>query len=402
MLLRNFLSLSGAEVASKLVTFAAFAYLARVGGPEGLGYIEFAGAVLLCAGLVVDQGFGQYGAREIARTPERTAALVREIVLARALLALGAYAAVAGIALLLDRSPVLTRLLLVYGASLLALPLLLQWVFQGHDQMRTVAATQLIRQAVFAAVVFAVVRNAPQIWLVAAAEVCGVCSAAAYSLWMYRRRFAGVARTEPPQWGRLFREGVPIGVSQMLWVVRVFGGTLILGVVASPDDVGFFAGALRILVAAHAFVWLYYFNMLPSLARAWQQGAAGFSALIHRSQRSVAWAAVLAGVVWVGVAPAVVVAAYGPAFAPAGSTLQWMAGVCAAAAVSGHYRFGLIAAGRQTVEMATAALGALVAVICIPLGYARGGPAGAAVGLLAAELSVWVSAWWCGRRLLGV
>src|SRR5215470_6824792 len=43
-LVKNFLSLAGAEVISKLVTFAAFAYLARVAGPDGFGYLESATA----------------------------------------------------------------------------------------------------------------------------------------------------------------------------------------------------------------------------------------------------------------------------------------------------------------------------------------------------------------------
>src|SRR5512142_1024159 len=124
-LLKNFFYLSGAEVASKIVTFAAIAYLARVAGPVGYGYVEFAGAVLLCAGLIVDQGFGPYGAREIAKAPQQTAELVSEIVLVRFLLALIAYAVVALFALLLDHPAVVTQLLLIYGLSLLITPLLL-------------------------------------------------------------------------------------------------------------------------------------------------------------------------------------------------------------------------------------------------------------------------------------
>jgi hypothetical protein len=72
------------------------------------------------------------------------------------------------------------------------------------------------------------------------------------------------------------------------------------------------------------------------------------------------------------------------------------------AALSGHYRFGLIAAGRQTAEMATSALGAAVAMIAIPLGYIDSGPSGAAMGLCVAEVAVWLSSWWCGRHILGL
>jgi O-antigen/teichoic acid export membrane protein len=76
--------------------------------------------------------------------------------------------------------------------------------------------------------------------------------------------------------------------------------------------------------------------------------------------------------------------------------------MCAMAAISGHYRFGLIASGRQTAEMVTAALGAVSAAILIPIGYAKIGPEGAAMALCVAELIVWVSSWWCSHQMLGL
>lgn len=401
-LVKNFLSLAVAEVISKVATFAAFAYLARVAGPDGFGYVEFAGSVLLCAGLVIDQGFGPYGAREIAKNPWRTRALVSEVVAARFILAIGAYAAVLACALLIDFSPIVSRLLLIYGMSLLAMPLLLQWVFQGYDRMQVVGATQVIRQTVFALLVFALVREYRQIWLVAAAELAGVCSAAAYGLWMYRRLVGPVMPARPKITGRLFREGIPIGLSQMFWLVKMYGATLILGTIASAQDIGFFAAAMRILMALHTFVFLYHFNLLPSLARSWRLGDGSFASLTGKSLHSVAWMGVAAGLIWVIVAPAAMTVVYGQAFGPAASTLQWLAGLCIVAWLSGHYRFGLIAAGHQTAEMMTAAAGAIVAAILIPVGYAKRGPEGAAMVLVVADVVVWISAWWFGRKMLGL
>jgi O-antigen/teichoic acid export membrane protein len=55
---KNFVALSSAEAASKLATFAAFAYLARVLGASAFGQVELAAALMLCAGLFVEQGSG--------------------------------------------------------------------------------------------------------------------------------------------------------------------------------------------------------------------------------------------------------------------------------------------------------------------------------------------------------
>jgi PST family polysaccharide transporter len=399
-LLRNLVYLSGAEMISKVVTFAAVAYVARVAGPTGFGYVEYAAAVLLCAGLLVDQGFGPYGAREIASAPQSTPGVVAEVVTARFVLAVVAFGAILLPAALLAGSPVVAQLLLIYAASLAALPLLLPWVFQGHDQMRTVGVAQVLRQTTFAVVVIAFVRDGSQLWVVAVAEVAGVCSAGALCLWLYERHFGRLIDLRPRLSARLVRQGVPIGLSQMFWMVKMYGATLMVGAIARPEDVGFFAGAQRLLIALHAFVFLYYFNLLPSLVRAWRGDRPFFTALIRRSLHGVAWLAAGVGLVWVASAPAVVVLAYGPAFVGAGPTLQWLAGVWVLTALSGHYRFGLIAAGRQNAEMVTSAAGAAVTLVAVPLGYRLAGLTGVAAGLCFAELTIWSGAWWWARARL--
>jgi O-antigen/teichoic acid export membrane protein len=399
-LFKNFLSLTGAEAFSKLITFAAFAYLARIFGPAGFGYIEWAAAVLMCASLIVDQGFSAYGAREIAKEPSRTPALVAEIVTARLLLAAIGYAAIVIFALFFVHEQLVVKLLLTYGLSVWALPLLLQWVFQGHDRMNLVALTQIIRQMVFVAVVLFFVREVNDLLFVGFAEVAGVVLAAVFSVWMYKRYFADKLNLRPILSGKLFREAVPIGVSQIFWVIRMFGSILIIGLVATAEDTGFFAGAMRILIALHTFIWLYYFNMLPSMSRAWMDGREQFAELIRKSMRIVALASIGVGVIWFLAAPLVMTSVYGPGFSNGGGALQWMAGVWVAAAISGHYRFGLIAAGQQNREMLSSALGAVAAIIFIPLGYLRAGPGGAAAAVCFAEIVVLISSWFFARRSL--
>ncbi len=397
-LIRNFISLAGAEVFTKLITFAAFAYLARICGPAGFGHIEWAAAVLMCASLIVDQGFSSYGAREIAKAPEKTPSLVAEIVTARFLLAAIGYTAIVAFALLLVSDRRVVELLLVYGLSLWTLPLMLHWVFQGHDRMNIVALTQVIRQAVFVTVVLLFVRGSGDLLFVGFAELAGVSFAAAFSVWMYKRHFAGRLDLRPILSAKLFREGLPIGISQLFWVIKMFGATFIVGLVATAEDTGYFAGAMRIYIALHTFVWLYYFNMLPSLSRAWEQGSEQLAEMIRRSIWVVAVASLFGGVVWVIAAPIVMTKVYGSNFLPGGGALQWLAGACIAAAFSGHYRYSLIAAGYQGKEMLATAMGSIIVVVLIPVGYFKAGTSGAAAALFAAEIVVLVCTWLIARR----
>ena len=392
--------MSGAEAITKLATFAAFAYLARLFGPAGYGYLEWAGTVLMCSSLIVDQGFSVYGAREIAKSPEETPRLVSEVVTARIILAVIGYAVITVFALWFVREQAVTNLLFIYGLSLLAMPFLLQWVFQGHDRMHVVGITQMIRQSIFVMVVFAFVRGMNDLAWVGIAEVAGVTAAAGFSLLVYRRYFSKQGKVP---WGlssKLFREGMPIGLSQMFWTIKMFGATFVVGLIATAQDTGYFAGAMRIYIALHTFVYLYYFNMLPSMSRAWEQGPEKLAGLIRHSLKIVVLASLIVGIIWVMAAPFVMTSVYGLSFSPGGIALQWLAGACIAAAISGHYRYGLIAAGFQLKGTLTEAVGATAAVVLIPAGYFQWGISGAAAGVCFAELIVLVAAWLIARRRL--
>jgi O-antigen/teichoic acid export membrane protein len=411
-LIKNYLFLSGGELLSKVVTFAAIAYLARIAGPAGFGLVEFAGAVLLCAGLVVDQGFGLYGAREIAKDPQRTDSLAREVITARTILALLAYMGVIGFALLLNRSLLVTQMLLVYGLSLVGLPFMLTWVFQGHQQMKTVAVIQIIRQAVYAGVIFIFVRSATQILFAGVAELAGVVAAALYSIWIYRSRYQvrGLRASHlHPNWQsrfkiskQLFQEGVPIGLSQIFWTMRMFGATVLLGIIAQPEEVGYFSSAMRIQIALHSFIFLYFFNLLPSLSQAWLRKDESFKRLEDHSLQLVAWLAMVGGLTAVLVMPVIIRGVYGIEFSLAVIVMQILVGVLIFAALSGHYRFGLVAAGHQKAEMGTSALGAVVALVAVPIGYFWQGITGAAIGLVIAECVVWLTTWVWSKLTLGL
>ena len=71
---------------------------------------------------------------------------------------------------------------------------------------------------------------------------------------------------------------------------------------------------MRILIALHTFVWLYYFNLLPSISRSWAAGRDAFTSLISNSMRTVLLVCIGIVVVWVLTAPLVMVLFYGPNF----------------------------------------------------------------------------------------
>src|SRR5581483_3563442 len=290
----------------------------------------------------------------------------------------------------------------IYALDVMLMPLLLQWVFQGYEQMGSVAVLQFIRQTLFALVILLFVHESNQIWIVGLAEAAGIAGAAIYGLVKCFREVPQLVRVHLDISWRVLQESAPIGLSQVFWVVRMYGATLILGLLAESQEVGYFGAAMRIFVALHAFIYLYFFNQLPSMVRAWHASDASFNQLIAQSFQRVAWACLFAAPVWIIAAPAVMRAAYGAEFIPGSIILQWLAIVFAVTWLDGHYRFSLIAAGFQQIEMYSQLLGSLAVIILIPILYDVGGLNRVGIAFIVGEFVVAAVTWWYSSRKLAL
>jgi PST family polysaccharide transporter len=283
-------------------------------------------------------------------------------------------------------------------------PLLLQWVFQGREWMRDVSAAQALRAAVFAAVAGALLFGGMGLWSAPLAEFAGVLACALFTVAIYRRRIGRMPRLSlrPPS-ATLLRRSLPIGISQLMWAMKYMFVTVLLGLIATPADVGQFGAALRIIVALHMFVAIYLYNLLPSASRCWRGsgGDGALGSLLRGTIRLSTWGGVFACATGAVAAPWLIRLIYGPAYEPASSIFQVLLLMLACALFSAHYRAALIACDRQHHELASTAAGATMLVVLILFFYQRWGLLGASWAMFAGELcTLVVSAWLVERRLV--
>src|SRR5215475_6726094 len=213
----NLLFLMAGEFTAKLLTFASFSYLARTLGPRDYGFIEFTLALMVFFSLPVDLGLGSYGAREIARNPARAPELLHEITGLRLFLSFCSMAALGVLILFLHQSHRLKELLILYGLSLLGAPFLLQWLFQGHDQMRWVALTEIVRQIGFAALVLLTFRHGTPLWHIGVIECASVAGAALFCAYVTRLELRFAWPWPDLKVSRLMghlKESAPIGLTE--------------------------------------------------------------------------------------------------------------------------------------------------------------------------------------------
>src|SRR4051812_33952142 len=153
------------EALSKLSVLVAFAYLARVLGPSGLGRIELALSWTVVFVLTAESCLGSYGARVLAVDRAAAPWLVPQIMILRALFVIPVFAVLAVASRWLPLSP----LVLLFGCVILSVPFANQWVLQARGRMQAVAFATAVRYVLFVTVILALVRPGSDLRLVAVA-----------------------------------------------------------------------------------------------------------------------------------------------------------------------------------------------------------------------------------------
>jgi O-antigen/teichoic acid export membrane protein len=399
----RYLTLFGGETFSKLCVMAAFAYLARALEPAAYGIVELALSITVFFVLGVESGMGLYGARIVAASPHRLPRLLPAVVLLRAALAIPTFAVILGIAMWYRANGL--GILAINGIAVLLTPFLTQWVFQGLRQMQWVAAGSATRSLVFVTLILVLVRPGGDIRLVALAEVLGIAALAVLNTVL----LVGRLNVRPQLDGllgatkQLAGDVWYFGVSDFTWACQWYSPAIIIGWLGlgHTEQVAWIAASVRIVLALHTFVWLYFFNLLPNLAKELSVSVQEWRDLVHRSMQTSLWPAALIGVGGTLIAPMLIPAVYGDAYHAAVVPFQIVIWMIPVAWFSGHFRFSLIAAGLQRWEFAASAASAVVTVVAALVFSYKWGSVGAAAALLAGGLTNTWLAYLAATRYIG-
>ena len=198
----------------------------------------------------------------------------------------------------------------------------------------------------------------------------------------------------------IFRQAFPIGASELVWAIKIFFGTIYLGLFIGGSELGWFGAANRIVISLHAFVWLYFYNLLPSISRTSQQPIRSLQRLMRISIQITAWAAIFLGVFGTAFAGKGIELLYGPQYEEAAGAFRVLIWLIPLALLSGNFRYTLIGYSKQTLEFVSALIGALVSIILNLVLIRIYGFLGAAWALVISEAVIWGVAFYFVRRTI--
>jgi O-antigen/teichoic acid export membrane protein len=386
---RNFAVLSAAQTAGRLLAFVVTVHLTRTLMAEGFGAVAFATSVLAGAALLVDLGFDSLGPLEVARGRVPVPALARNVVALRLMLAVPALAALALFAWLAPVTTATKAVVVLYGLSLLANAVDLNWVFLGAERMGVAAAADLAQQALIAALAFSLVRQPehllrmPLIFLAGRAVAVVILAAAAGRSW---------GKVRPALDRALLRDLVPAALpfagAAAVAVILTYFDLVLVGVWMGTTEAGLYGAAYRILWLPTMLVTAYLTALRPSVARRAMAGDAPPLSLLGGSAPGVIVVGLAAAVTGIVLAPMLLDVLYGSAYHAAVAPLRLLLVSFALLVISRHYRLVLVASGRQTTDLrimsAAAALNVALNVWLVP----RFGLLGAASSNVASEAAI--------------
>jgi O-antigen/teichoic acid export membrane protein len=261
--------------------------------------------------------------------------------------------------------------------------------------MHWVAAASLLRQVSFAVAVFIFFREGSPLWWVGAFETLSIVASSALCWTLSSRMGFGTPKFGfRPRivWGHL-KTSAPIGLSNLSWAALWFCPVVILGLAIHDSSVGWFGAAHRATMALHTFVWWYFFNLLPSVSRTVSQPREELERLMKRSLGIAIWGTLGVALGFTLLAEQLLSLAYGAEYAQGGLLLATLVWSIPVTAISGHYRYALLAYDLQTPLFIWTTIAAVVACgltwgLASSLGALAGG-----VGLVTGNVILWLLCW---------
>lgn len=393
--------LTGLDFAAKACGFGVTVLIARHFGAAGLGVISLAQQIAAYGVMASTWGLDLHAVKHVIARPDDLGTTAGTVIALRLALSLPCYAIVLVIASLVPPLPEAIGLIALFGLTCFTGAVSVIWVSQATQRTHVFGLANLCIQGGYLGLVsLGAFLHLGRWYVPAALLVAETLVAVGLLAWM---SLTVETVRRPMGWRRSLRflgGGAPIGGAQILRTVSLGSDIVLVGLLLTLTEVGWYSGAYRIFMLGISVSAGYFIILFPHFAR-----HAGASVLELRRELRVSLGRVLllaVPILAVGgwIAGNVLARLYGPSFEMAEATLRILLLVNVIALVNGHFRHALIVLGKQRQDLRNVALAAGVHVglklALIPVL----GMEGAALGALLGESVLMILGWTALRALL--
>jgi O-antigen/teichoic acid export membrane protein len=380
---RRFLPLASGEIISRCIAFVATAYLARTLGPTPFGRIAFAVALVNQIGLALSIGVGEVGSREVARDPEHASAHVAAGAALRLILAVLALAGIIAVTFVLPLDAQQRTITWLFALTIIPLALDTGWVYKGLGTTSRVGQALVVDQLTCLILVVVAVRYPFHETRVPVIQLVGDAAATVFlaiPLLRWKLSLPSVAAIKA-----LASQASFTTASRILRMVVISFDTVLLGLMVSSREVGWYSAAYRIVFFVMAILISSHIAFLPEITRS----AADNGQLRAIMSRSVGLALAVTAPFVVGgilLAPAIMRLIFGADYEGGAVAFQILLASLVLFAIHGASRSVFIAMKRVRLEAGIILAGVVLNVALNFILIPRMGIKGSALAALGGEL----------------
>lgn len=406
--LLNALLLMAGGGGSRLLTFIANVYLARLLDTEGYGIVFLGLTVLTYAMWGADLGLATLGARESAKPAAGREFTPGDIISLKTLLGTAAML-LAGIVVLLVVPDRLTRLVVLLSLAAM-LPSLwqMEWYYQGIRSYGKVAAIRYLFGAGYLLGVFALVDGPEDVAAVPLVYIGAILLAALPALVMRRKEDSLLphhpffSRAQRGRWREALKQSAPIGLGGLMAQTLQLLPPILLAAMHGRGEVGEFGAAFRLainlMILDRAFIALF----LPAVSNLLITAPERYPAALRRTFRLLVAGGVLLSLSLTLFADPLVRLVYDDSFAGAALPLAVMSWFVTATLLNSFFSYALIAAGVGNAFFRSSLVSSSIGVVLVLVLTKLYGAEGAAIGMTVGEGLLAAIMYGAFRRHLGV
>jgi len=363
-LTKNFLSLASSEIARKVLGFLAVAYLARKLSLADFGLVSLGFTILSYTINISTAGLNLYGIRETAHGSANT--LAGRLLSLRLAIASVVFVLTALIGAIFVQDPTMMKLIVAFNCSLFAQSLLLEWHFQGKEQMNTISFGKSVTAAVYLVLVLLLVRSDHDILWVAVAAVSGDIVMMFFYYMKYRREGNEVRLSvDRSAWKQMLQQSLPLGIGTVLGQISTNLAPLIIAIILTNNDVGLYSAASKLVVFLLLFDRVFGVLLLPASARLKSVSPEQLSPRLGEALRWILLAALPICVGGTLLSNDIIQLVFGGNFAPAGGLFRILIWFLCFTMIHTVFTSGLVAVAPSGVYGRVMGISAIVYVVSI-------------------------------------
>lgn len=274
---RNFISLFVSDIAGRLLGFFATVYIARLLGAQGLGLLSYGAAFLTYALLFTNPGLTTIGAREIAKGTDENK-IIGNILGLRLVLTIVVFSLfILGVYLVPGQQATKT-IIISYLVSLLPLSFILEFVFQGRQEMHHIGISRLLQYIVYVILLFIFLKEQLHIFHVPVYLFFGYLTASLFLMVVFFIKYRSLQiGFSLKTWHKLLFMAMPVGLATIFNQVALYLPAVALGIMHSKVEVGFYSAAYKIIAMLLIIERVFYFVFFPVISRQYRNAKSKLS-----------------------------------------------------------------------------------------------------------------------------